>query len=166
MKSNMRMLLFVLSASGATAEAQTPPPNVEVLDSVCVEAHAARCFEVALPVQRPYTGGPSGNSCLPGYTNGIFLQPPQKYYGCVRQGINSPEAAQTFLPVLQACEVDARVHFANECSRPVQLNELMSTLRVDMRQLLAEFCKTYTDKASQAQCDALKSPAAPAAAGK
>jgi hypothetical protein len=151
MNSKKLMLMVWMVSLCARVFGQAPATeDVQVLDQVCVAEEAKRCFEAAAPST---TNG--FNHCQPGYV------PDYQRKTCARVPVQNDPT--TLYPILQACELDAHVHYPPACVKIIHVDELMTTLRDDMRKLLSDFCKTYTADADKKKCDSMNGGAAPAA---
>ncbi|MBK3780123.1 hypothetical protein G3A43_07620 [Paraburkholderia aspalathi] len=156
MNVNRLLVCFMLLGAGNARAQQTPLPVLQVFDQVCLAHTAQACFDSVYPPQFTLaTPGAIGcsvtNPALPNH-NGIaqyytanyhFPQPPPPVITCTRVPLADFAAAAA--PVLQVCEQDARIHYADACVRTLPVAELVHTLDVDLEKLLSEFCQTYAD---------------------
>ncbi|MEX3765155.1 hypothetical protein [Paraburkholderia phenoliruptrix] len=169
MKVKRRLLgscLFLVAAL-ARAQAGANPQVLQVFDQVCLADVERTCFDSVFPAQYTTTALPTAL----GTTNctGVNDNKPaiSQYYTraagsttCTRPPLTS--LPQVFAPVLQVCEMDARIHRSdagNACVRDVPVAQLVHTLDVDLQKLLVEFCQTYAADPSKCK-DTIKPVAA------
>lgn len=159
-------LFIALGLTTSAAVGQAPAGgSVRVFDQVCLAEKARQCFDRIAPSTRPIRvvskpaqpgkATESRNTCEKGYTMSGNM--------CVRQLSYEIEGVQITSAKMMACEQEARLLQAAACAKTVPIDELVTTLRDDMRRLLADFCKTYSGTTAYEKCEALA--AAPVVGG-
>lgn len=155
---NLFRLLICLCLLPQVSRAQVAAV-FRVLDADCIAVQARQCLDRVLPPEVKIVDWQK--PCQPGYTSNLMqvIKHEANEQKCVRNQLTTPADVQIMAPIIQACELDARVNYPAACVHEIRVDDLLAKQRVEYRKILSRFCETYADApVDRAKCAELLGP--------